>query len=489
MTDWVGHAPKNHMTSLEQWERSGGRQCHDTQLLCHKRFIWLHPHFYGSSGRSRIDFVTTPLSVQFSRIFVNFTAGRRLQLIPAAGPRDHMPLTMDLVTNGMRHSPDPMRGRWDHEKIEEMLSDPVARITFFKELETIIRNSSIVGLAARQATPGDAWENLVQIIQGTAAPCLHLGAPRPTRPLSLERRRLPLELGTARRLTGSSGDQSLVDTAKTEITRVQKQMRRFSRWLLRRRRAMWLEELEEGIRKQDAFTVYRYARLLAGTGIGSKHCRLGQIRAYTPSQAEWAQGLATEGPKGGLAPHEYTWTDFRREHLELLDPADSETTVTHRKEARDDYNRTLKQLRRAPARRSCPPWSIPGRLLLLLMWPTFLAQKKPKDALGYKPPAGSELTETRHDIIACMESTRRCESAPVVSSRSMVWVFTKRVMSFGTWDVRFLESVAPWSFSGGNVARITVVLLWIPMSTSEGGSSGFAPGTGSTLSTREHLIC
>ena len=42
-------------------------------------------------------------------------------------------------------------------------------------------------------------------------------------------------------------------------------------------------------------------------------------------------------------------------------------------------------------------------------------------------------------------------------------------MSFGTWDVRFLESVAPWSFSGGNVARITVVLLWIPTSTSDGG--------------------
>ena len=68
--------------------------------------------------------------------------------------------------------------------------------------------------------------------------------------------------------SGSSGDQSLVENAKTEITRVEKQMRRFSRWLLRRRIAMWLEELEEGIRKQDAFTVYRYARLLAGTGIG-----------------------------------------------------------------------------------------------------------------------------------------------------------------------------------------------------------------------------
>ena len=68
-----------------------------------------------------------------------------------------------------------------------------------------------------------------------------------TRPLALERRRLLLEHGTARRLTGSSGDQSLVENAKAEITRVEKQMRRFSRWLLRRRRAMWLEELEEGI--------------------------------------------------------------------------------------------------------------------------------------------------------------------------------------------------------------------------------------------------
>ena len=113
----------------------------------------------------------------------------------------------------------------------------------------------------------------------------------------------------------------------------------------------------------------------------------------------------------------------------------------------------------------------------------FLAQKKRYDALGYKPPAGLQLMETRYAIIACLESTRRCESAPVVSSRGF------RVMSFDTRDVRFLESVAPWSFSGGNVTRITVVLLWIPTSTSEGGSNGFAPGTGSTLSTREHLIC
>ena len=178
---------------------------------------------------------------------------------------------------------------------------------------------------------------------------------------------------------------------------------------------MWLEELEEGIRKQDAFTVYRYARLLAGTGTGSKHRRFGQIRACTPSQIEWAQGLAKEGPKGGLALHEHTWNDFRREHLESQDLGDSATTTLHREEARADYARTVKQLRRAPARRSCPPWSIPGRLWMRKGTRRF-------DALGYKPPAGSQLLETRHDITSCLDATRRCDAAP---SRSLGWVVPK----------------------------------------------------------------
>ena len=37
-----------------------------------------------------------------------------------------------------------------------------------QELETNIRNSTVVGRAATDATPDDAWENLVRIIQETA---------------------------------------------------------------------------------------------------------------------------------------------------------------------------------------------------------------------------------------------------------------------------------------------------------------------------------
>ena len=128
--------------------------------------------------------------------------------------------------------------------------------------------------------------------------------------------------------------------------------------------------------------------------------------------------------KGGVALHEYTWKDFRREHLELLDAGGSETTTLHREEARADYARTVKQLRRAPARRSCPPWSITGRL-----WLRF-------DALGYKPLAGSQLLETRHAITSCLEATFRCDAAPVVGSRSLGWVIPTPgglcVVSLGT---------------------------------------------------------
>ena len=73
------------------------------------------PTFYGSSGRSRIDFVATHTLLCNFRASLSISRLVDLRLTPAAGPRDHMPLTLDLATNGMRHCPDPTCGRWDHE--------------------------------------------------------------------------------------------------------------------------------------------------------------------------------------------------------------------------------------------------------------------------------------------------------------------------------------------------------------------------------------
>ena len=154
LIDWDDRAPMNHLISSVLWvlvakERAphGSELFYDVIFLqCHPPSAWRLPLSMG--GRSRIDFVATPPTVQYSRVFVNFTAGRRLQLIPSTCPHDNMPLTLDLVTTGLRHCPDPTCGPWDHEKIEDVLADPISRLTFFQELETKIRTSTVVGRAA-----------------------------------------------------------------------------------------------------------------------------------------------------------------------------------------------------------------------------------------------------------------------------------------------------------------------------------------------------
>ena len=50
--------------------------------------------------------------------------------------------------------------------------------------------------------------------------------------------------------------------------------------------------------------------------------------------------------------------------------------------------------------------------------PSYAGEKKRHEALGCKPPSRQQLTDTTYAITACLESTRRCESAPVVSSLS-----------------------------------------------------------------------
>ena len=155
------------MTSMERWERELRETVPhvlelfyvDTQLLCHKRFIWLHPQFTVRVDDHESILLPHALLCN-SRIFVHFTAGRRLQFIPAAGPRDHMPLTMDLVTNGVRHCLDPTRGRWDTRKSKKCSRIPLPG-SLFSRNSTQISNSSIVGCAATDASPDDAWENLV----------------------------------------------------------------------------------------------------------------------------------------------------------------------------------------------------------------------------------------------------------------------------------------------------------------------------------------
>ena len=114
-------------------------------------------------------------------------------------------------------------------------------------------------------------------------------------------------------------------------------------------------------------------------------------------------------------------------------------------------------------------------------------------ASSFSDFTGSQLLETRHAITSCLEATRRCDAAPVVSSRSLGWVIPKPG-KVGFESCRLVHAACVIFGRRG-----TVDFFWrergrrIVMDSNEhvGGrrGSGFTPATGSTGTAREHLIC
>ena len=304
------------------------------------------------------------------------------------------------------------------------------------------------------------------------------------------------DLGTARRLTGVSADQTLVENAKIEVSRVEEQMRRLSRWLLRKRRANWLEEFEEGIRKNRTLTQCTDTHDVLRARASDRNTSCSDRFEHTLLlRSNGHRVLREKDQRGDWHCTHNRGKAFDKSTRNWRTLGESETTALHREEARADYARTVKLLRRAPARLSCPPWSIPGAFGCFLCGRPFLRRGKLRfDALGYKPLAGSPLLESRHAITACLEATRRCDAAPMVSSRSLGWAtpkpgkvgFESCRLVHGMCD--FLERVAPWTLPGGNVARVTVVLLRYPTCTTTRGRGGFASCPGCTLSSRGDLL-
>ena len=67
------------------------------------------------------------------------------------------------------------------------------------------------------------------------------------------------------------------------------------------------------------------------------------------------------------------------------------------------------------------PFVVPGFSTSSSTTPTATSPSSHLPAQG-KTTIGAQLLETRHAITSCLEATRRCDAAPVVSSRSLGWV-------------------------------------------------------------------
>ena len=192
-------------------------------------------------------------------------------------------------------------------------------------------------------------------------------------------------------------------------------MRSFSRWLLRRRRAKWLEELEEGIRKTGRFL-----------GL--------QIRTSPRWHRHWDE-TSSFWTNSSLHPfsdrmgtrfgkRRVKWRSCStRIHLDRLQTrASGASGPWCKRNDRDSSGRGSSRLQSHTETTSpCPQF-----VAHALLGPYQVAcgcfscgrlscAEKRYHALGYKPPVGSQLTETKYAIIACLESSSRC----------MEWVIPK----------------------------------------------------------------
>ena len=96
------------------------------------------PTYCGLAGhRSTIDYALVPLSGSGCMQKVTCCKGRKLQLIPAAHPRDHLPVLVLLSLRMRRVGQDQQRAqRWDFDRMAiALLQGSAERESFLKELD------------------------------------------------------------------------------------------------------------------------------------------------------------------------------------------------------------------------------------------------------------------------------------------------------------------------------------------------------------------
>ena len=100
------------------------------------------PTYCGLAGyRSTIDYILAPLSGLgcVKKVVTCWKLGRRVQLIPAAHPRDHLPVLVLIALRIRRTGQDQQRAhRWDFDRMATALQQGSAeRVAFLKEVSPV----------------------------------------------------------------------------------------------------------------------------------------------------------------------------------------------------------------------------------------------------------------------------------------------------------------------------------------------------------------
>ena len=385
----------NHQSDTENFNGEKLRELlTDHHMAAVNTFFPAGDTFFGHFGRSsRIDYICLPVSMleRVKQCAVLYAAGKRLQLIPVAGKRDHMPVQC-IFQHKLGYDTSSSAFRWDRDALAWGVLHGYQREKLFATCEAVLGEFDIQEHG--NAHPDKVWTVINTAVMRAAQECYtarakHAADPQDTREAhehTVAKRTQLVSLSRPHRasyvaLEGFSLDflSSVLQQWKclVQYWKARKQLDVFAKRDRQHQLQRQLSELDESWQRRDFASMWRVAHRLSGKCIGPKKRTYNAPMCLRPSIAEWNDHLAKPGKDGGWHATMVQKTDAHAYHPALY----SAREVCHL--ADQDMRGLASQLHRAPFRKAVPPWAVPVEVWRQLVHPKYHRMRL-RSGLGYR---------------------------------------------------------------------------------------------------------
>ena len=408
--------------------------------------------YFGQFGNSsRIDYVCIPQSMldRVDRCSVLYAAGKRLQIIPAAGKRDHMPVHCSF-RHKLVYELAASTFQWDREALARGVLHGHRRDRLLRQCEHALERANVD--EHTDSTPDTIWNIINTAVVSAARECYpkqkkHTDDPADTQAAHddmVEARVQLVSLPKPHRLSTIFLEEPSMEFMSGLLQQwkclVQYwRARRRLDMLAKRDRAQWsmaqVSKFNGAWFRRDFRTMWTVARVLSGKQIGPKNRVYSRPISMRPTLEDWTAHLALPGHMGG-------WNAQRDPAAPLLDAVDPPlAAVEVASLATEDLRGLSAQIHRSKLGRTVPDWAAPSEVWRQLFHPSY-HQSQLRSGIGYVAFA-QKAPFFQAWMRQLASSIRRWERTPSQWQHSMSFQLDKRNGKPGCQGLRLVSCLDP----------------------------------------------
>ena len=247
-------------------------------------------------------------------------------------------------------------------------------------------------------------------------------------------------------------EDAIID-CELKLSRLTFRLRKLFRARCREVREQRLQELFTAKANNQYAVVWRLLHQIAGKGTGPKKRNYTKMSVGQASIQEWKRFFESPAVEGGMGGTIVDFDVVLEDEIKLRENENNNThDMNHVVEARDDYFRICKYLRKAPKRRATPEWSVPTEIWLQLLDPEVRPIKLKGVGAEAIPPGFDRF---RVAILQLLTQIRRTKVTPIMWVVSRGWQIPKNNGKSGVKADRTMHGFCPISkaFYGGVLAK------------------------------------